>query len=265
MTMIHRIVRGLRHLAVICCCVLGFATIVATGGGGGGSDSGPFPTPTADATGGWTGTLTTGDASVYEVGGVVAPDGEMRMFDSLGIQYVAFMSVTGNTGTGTFTGYAPEGVSFPNGKPITSGSIICTIIEKTSITGYYTVEGDSGTFSLNYGPGLERPLDFQNEVAGQWGYYISDDDWVSISIDADGIATGTNNQGCQFSGTFDIIDPSWDILDITVTVTLCSAFDGFYSGLGFVGFESTGNMLFVMVSNSTLSYLDLYLRNQGPP
>ena len=262
--MIHRIVRGLRHLAVICCCVLGFATIVATGGGGGGSDSGPFPTPTADATGGWTGTLTTGDASVYEVVGVVAPDGEMRMFDSLGIQYVAFVSVTGNTGTGTFTGYAPEGVIFPNGEPITSGSVTCTIVEKTSITGSYTVEGDSGTFSLNYGPGLERPLDFPNEVAGQWGYYNSADDWVTITIDFDGAFTGTNNLGCEFSGTFLVMDPSWDILDINLAAAQCEDFDGSYSGLGFIGFDPEGDMLFLMVSSPTISYLGVYVRNPGP-
>ena len=77
--MLQKIALGLRHLAVICSCVLGFVTIVATGGGGGG---GSPPVPPADAVGAWEGTLTSGTGYVYDVLGVVAPGGEMRMFDS---------------------------------------------------------------------------------------------------------------------------------------------------------------------------------------
>lgn len=257
----HRIIAGVRYFAVACFCVLGFAAIVATGGGGGGGNRNSSPPPPADAVGLWEGTLTSGDGSVYDVSAVVAPSGEMRMIDWIfGCQYVAHISVTGNTGTGNFTGYAPEGVIFANGKPLTNGSITCTIVEKISITGDYTAENDTGTFSLDYNPALERPLDFPNEVVGQWGYNISPNDWVDITINPDGSFTGTDSAGCQYSGAIDVIEPSWDILDITLSATQCGALNGSYSGLGIIEFDPARDMLWLMVSNPSFSYFDVILR-----
>lgn len=215
------------------------------------------------AVGLWDGTVTDGDGWTYDVTGVFSPDNEICIFSfSTGFQLTGDISINGNNGTGSITGYSQEGFVFPNGDSVADGSINFNIVEKSTVSGSYSTGGDSGTFDLTYLSDLELPA-FLDDVVGNWEYANGPSDWAAITIEDSGNITRTDNMGCQFTGQINIIDSDWQIFRITLTASQCAPYNGDYSGLSIIEHDQSGTFLWTIISNGQYSRLNKF-EWQGP-
>lgn len=227
------------------------------GGGGGGSSSNTVDG--ASVTGLWSGTVTGDNGQVTQVFGVASANNELRLLsDDLTLQYAGTVSIRGTSGSGTLRGYAVDGV-FYNGEPVTNFSVTFTVVERESITGTYTTEGDSGRFTLTYEPGAERQSSLL-DLAGEWGYsYLGQ--WAYAVVTNEGVLQTTFDSGCEVNGSITLPSYDWAIYRASVTVTSCAELDGSYTGLAFLDPDShEEDVLWLMLSNNSFSYMDGFVR-----
>lgn len=239
--------------------VLILMALAGCGGGGGSGDDGDL-LPNSSATGLWIGSLTDDTGTTFEVSAVISPTGRMVIYNSsIGAQYSGQVTLAGNQGAGSFTGYAPDGYVFGNGSPTASGTISFNVVEKASLSGSYTAPGDTGTFSMIYAPDLEGGT-LLSSLAGKWGYNAPSD-WVHFTIAQSGAITGVDDVGCLFSGQISAPSADWSIFPTSVNVSQCGIYNGTYSGLSIVELEAGQQVMTLMLSNGTYSVLDRFVLN----
>jgi len=243
--------------------VLAAGLIVAlTACGGGGSGGGVSSPDTSAAAGFWHGTSTDQNNNTFPFGGIISTDGQLRFLidegDCFGTQFKGTFSMDGDTGSGTFTGYAGGICEFSNGKTLISGTIDFTIAG-IEITGIFSSQEYSGTFSLTYDPQADNPITLAY-LAGTW--IGEEGDFSEIIISADGSFTGTDDvYGCNLTGQISIIDPDWSITDVSVILSDCdeASKNGVYTGLGlWQEFDEGRETFAVVVSSSTSSVFSFF-------
>ena len=231
--------------------------LMACGGGGGGGGGDVLPLDTSAAAGFWSGTSTDQDNNTFSFGGIISTDGQLRFLidegECFGTQFKGTFSMAGNTGSGTFTGFAGGVCVFSNGGTLISGSLDFSIAG-TEMTGTFSSQEYSGTFSLTYDPQADNPINFA-DLAGTW--IVEEGDFSELIISADGSFTGTDDvYGCDLAGQISVNDPDWSIADISVTVSGCdkASSNGLYTGLGlWQQFDAGRETFAVAVSSSTSS------------
>lgn len=200
--------------------LLGAALTLALGsacGGGGGSNATGSPTPQVVTTlpeGIWGGTqsysnLTKSTTAVA----VVLGDGEARLINGTGYQFVTTL----DQGLGTGTAYDVVGV------PPAPFSITETgLTAKTSFEATVTVAGDATAFNLpQYNVAYDTPLD----AATLAGSFLSSavgntlTSTLTFTLGADGTFTGSSAAGDTFSGTFTIPDATKSAFKMSFTFT----------------------------------------------
>lgn len=207
----------------------------ACGGGGGSAPANTTPPIVVDAKPGglWEG-QTTNDAQpgiVQDFIGVTTDSGEFRFLSLVtGGQFIGTLTVVGNSVTGTGLGYAPVGSTWTDGSIITSVNISATVTERQQFSGTWTTgSGDSGTLTFSYSSMHERSSTFA-KLSANWfftdGFYS-----ITISIDGNGAITGSDTDGCVFTGQATIPDSSFNTYSLSVDITSCGAINGLYSGL----------------------------------
>lgn len=202
------------------------STLTACGGGGSESANTSI-TPETPSTptqvmpiGLWEGEVVSEGIS-YQTWGFVAPDGEARFITNDGEQDKAMITLNGNDFTGDILGYGFDGLL------IASGTIAGTY-SSTSISGSTTVGGSEiSTFSFD----VSEHSDDGASLDTVKGNYSTIDAETSMAIDADGLLSGSDTDGCQYSGNVTVPDSSVNIYKLVLEVSSCGAFNSTYSGL----------------------------------
>jgi len=209
-----------------------FSTVTACGGGSSGTDTSTTPPPAvvdAKLGGIWEGTIRNATiGSSWQVTGLSLDTGESRFIDELGTQYIANLTVSGSSFSGTFFGVAPQGETFIDGSVVATGNMSGTISERNRISGSYTVStGEQGSLELFYNSVYERGSSI-SLLTGTWIDEAED----AFTVDAQGGIFGQNSIGCVYAGQASIIDQDFNAYRVQLNVSSCGTFNGSYSGLG---------------------------------
>ncbi|MFP5506604.1 MAG: hypothetical protein ACLGH6_10425 [Gammaproteobacteria bacterium] len=216
--------------------------------GGGGSSSGPIGSVTTSvATGVWQGTVTESGVGTFNVIGLIYGNDLRFVSVDAGVLYEGTLTITGTSFTATTTN-----IDINGGGAFATSTLSGTIVTASSITGTFTSSnGSSGSFSLAYDPITTRGASLATTDAN-WSASDGMGYTMTLSIDANGLLTGTDTDGCVFNGTVAVLDPAVNIYGIAVDVSLCTdaAFNGSYDGYGVVGDTTVANdTLTFVVSN----------------
>lgn len=113
---------------------------------------------------------------------------------------------------------------------------------------------DNTTFSLTYDNDYERASSLDT-ISGIWsiteGYYTE-----TITIQVDGMLSGSNANGCIYSGSVSVPDSRINVYKIVITANLCGIYNGTYTGLGSLGDLNETNDLFAFAISSS-SYVSI--------
>lgn len=215
-------------------------SIVSACGGGGGSDGGTStpppssPAPPDTKPGGiWSG-QTTNDAApgvTQDLIGVTTDAGEFRFLSlSTAGQFIGSLTVSGDNATGTGLGWAPFGSTWTDGTVLTNLDISAEVTERQQFTGTWTAgTGESGTFTFAYEHLHERTSSL-SKLSANW-FYTDGPYSLTISIDASGAISGSDTDGCVYSGTGTIPDAQFNTYALAFEITGCGSFNGSYAGL----------------------------------
>lgn len=218
----------------------------------------PSTSLASPATGLWSGTFTDKYGYAYEILAIISPDNRASIWSYEGMQYMGSLKITGNQATGSFTGYAADGDVFYNGKPITTGTVSLTVNEKNSLIGTYKSSADNGAIRLFYVSQLESETSIQ-DIEGRWGdnsYY----DWVDMTIGFDGSLVAYDFNGCVYKGKVKLPSNEWNIFSVDMKASECGGYDGTYTGLATIVYDTSVNYVVFMVSNGKYVISDTYDR-----
>jgi hypothetical protein len=205
------------------------STLTACGGGGGdSSESTNTPiieeTPSTPAEvmpiGLWEGSVVS-DGITFHTFGLVAPDGEARYISDDGEQDKALLTLSGSDFSGDIVGYDLTGLLIASGT--IAGSYSSSLISGTT-----TVDGiEVSTFSLELSDQSSEGASF-DIIKGNYSSFNAE---TSMAIDVDGLLSGSDTNGCQYSGNITIPDSSVNVYKLALTVSSCGDLNSTYTGL----------------------------------
>lgn len=223
--------------AVICIGVL------VAGCGGGSSTT--VPSPILEVVPGpWSGTYALGNDSKISVSGTVTAGGFGYFADNQGNVFLLQSVPETSPFTSTLIGTAPPGQTFSDGNSVdtfsvsgsytssaTTTSMQATLTSIDPTTGAST--GLNGSFSLNSSmpyPGTPSLAGLQ----GQWnGYYLGKASTsVTIMVNADGVFSGNDGNGCNISGSLVQQDPGTNLFFVNY-ITSGKGCPGIMDGLAY--------------------------------
>lgn len=214
------------------------ASIIATGlaacggGGGGGGAVGSDTATTASSIGGiWDGVVTYSDSSQEGIVGIVTESGEGVFLSDDGGLTFGNISKSGTSFSGSFTGYAPSGSVFnANGQAVISGTIDGSFSERSRLNIRSFYQGtQASTSAYAYDRTYERPSSI-SKISNT--YFYSEPGYSeSITISSVGDISGSNSDGCVYSGSVSIIDSRFNVYDVSFSVANCGAYGGVFNGL----------------------------------
>ncbi len=114
-------------------------------------------------------------------------------------------------------------------------TVSATINERDSIRGTFESEPptDTGTVNLFYDSLYERSSDL-TKLASVWTDSAADFT-LTLTISPDGFLTGSDSDGCNYTGQVSIIDPDFNAYDLTLQIAstggTCGLTGGAYQGL----------------------------------
>ena len=220
-----------------------FLLITACGGGGGGGGGGGNPTVNVNADGLWEGTFT--DSGVnYNMTGIIYDNKFIGISIDAGVMYTGNIGVTGSQMAGSVD------VIIINGGFDHTTTVSATVTEGVSIVGSATDPGGTSTFSLSYDPdGIWNRTPNLATLAGTYsitsGLYT-----YTKTIANDGSYTGSDSDGCNYSGTFTPFDSTHNYYRMTMTVTNCGVDNGTYIGSAILSdFNVTNDNLVLIIDD----------------
>jgi|SRR5579863_6684508 len=164
--------------------------------------------PSLGADGIYEGTLT--DQATHRVTpivAIIADNGDGHMSGQDGTYYRLTVATSGSNVSGDFSGYS-HGASFPNGNETSAGTLSAQITS-AGLTGTLTdqtgnVEALALTFDNTYTLGSALPT-----LTGTWNYSVSGFS-LNVMVNPDGTFSALDSDGCSYSGSFTLIDPSFN-------------------------------------------------------
>tara|TARA_R110002072_G_C7958528_1_gene533739 strand:- start:1117 stop:1839 length:723 start_codon:yes stop_codon:yes gene_type:complete len=207
-------------------------------GGSGGSSS------TENELGGiWTGTVTLTDTTELGAIGLASEAGKI-FFLSGGDLSIGNVATSGTNFTGSLIEY------YADGGNSASGSISGTFAARTSLTGSATFNSvQTSTFSFNYESIHERDSSFAT-ISGT--YSLTDGGYTeTYTVDADGLITGSDTDGCVFNGQISLPDTNYNIYGVNITASNCGDANGVYSGLAALVDDTTTNDTLIIGAKGT--------------
>jgi hypothetical protein len=200
-----------------------------------------------------------------EVIALVSNDGRFRVFP-FNSSESHLLSGTLRTDERNFQGsgldFAQQGVEYFSGGA-TDLWIDGAIRARQSLDGRWGTEwGGYGYFTLSYTVAYEIPSSFER-LAGDWGWYGETNPHggqVTWTIEASGRISGQDTTGCDYAGQLGIIDPRYNVYELTVTIAGCEM-GGDYSGLASRTAGPFEDVLHVSVDDGDQRALGLYLLN----
>ncbi|MFT7007939.1 MAG: hypothetical protein ACJAXJ_002478 [Colwellia sp.] len=202
----------------------------------------------------WEGQLITlSDNSSIAVAGLIAPNGEIRFITDDGEQDTGVLVLDGSAFSGNLNAYDYDGTRIGSGT--ITGNYTATKITGSSFVDNVKIS----TFSLS----ISDESDQGASLSTIKGNYATQDGQTSIAIDADGVVSGSDTDGCQYSGRLTTPDSSINVYDMMLTVSSCGEFNGKYNGLATYAkpfINSTVVGLVFQVDNGTFSVTDLLIK-----
>lgn len=230
-----------------------FFVLMLSACGGGGGNSNP-PPGNANPTGVWEGTFTQSGVGTFELVGLIS-NGQIRFISlDAGVIYEGSLTVSGQNFTGSTINYEIGGEQFA------TSSLTGTIQTGQSISGSFTSSnGDTGIISLTYDPITDRGSSLTT-ISSNWGIAVGADS-LTISIDSNGLLTGSDTDSCIYNGSVEIIDADVNIYGIDLDVSSCGPDNGVYSGFAVVTDNATENdALVIAVTSEDAVYIVVLLR-----
>ncbi len=226
--------------------VAAFGLLTACGGGSGsgsltGSGNGSGTTPSNASPGGiWRGT---DSISGLQVLGLVDEAGEFHFMRSDDVQYVGTASVSGNSVTASFDGYAPMGTTFADGSTHGTGSVSGTVQARTtlSLTSQFKTDSgnaSSGTLDLTF----DTLYNSASSLATIAGNYTNPQNNVAVTVNSDGsIFSQDPSSGCVLNGTVSIINASYNAYRVAFAYASCTGAAAVLNGIQFSGLGTLDN------------------------
>jgi hypothetical protein len=193
--------------------------------------------PNLGADGIYEGTLTDqATRQVTPVVAIIADNGDGRISGQDGTYYRLTVATSGYNVSGDFSGYS-QGVTFPNGRQSTAGSLSAQITA-SGLNGTLTDQaGDVEVLSLNfdnaYTLGSALPA-----LAGAW-HYAANGFSLTATINADGTFSATDSNACTYTGSFGLIDSNFNAYSESY-IRLCNGNSLVFAGLASY-FPTSGN------------------------
>lgn len=233
------------------------AVLVACGGGGGG-DGGTGGGSVSNALPGglYNGTAKSDvQNQTYTLLGAVNESGDLQFVNlSNGLQYSGRLNVSGTSAGANIN------VFDANGNKLTTGSLSGTLASRSSYSATYsTANGDRGSISLSYDRSAYEQAITLAQVAGSYRYTSTRNGGTSsLTLNANGSFTGTNEFGCNFNGTASVADARFNLLAVSATSTStgsgCVA-DNF-TGFAFMVAGSPAHLKSAITGSSVAGYAD---------
>jgi len=237
-------------------------------GDGSGNNGGGGNALTESPQGVWHGTIYSYVTELeYNVLGIVSENNVLHIINvDTGIFYTGIVDGSGNKADFTVTSYTSDGsVQYVHmtGTKAISVQITGTITPRYILLFKYNMNGDNGTLTLKYNKAYERHSSLST-IDDVWTMLSGSD---MLTIGNQGNMTGNFNfiaTGCLQSGKVSIINSLYGVYLFNIDVSDCGAWNGAYSGLGFVGDYNVPNVpndsLFYSISNSSNAIFVGYAR-----
>jgi hypothetical protein len=242
--------------------VIFLSSLAACGGGGLGVGSGAISPPAmnADPEGIWQGTDTlTGDA----LEGVITGTGTARFIDLVdGTQYIGTAITTGNSISGSYSAYTVAGTTFADGSTTGSGTVTGTIAAGQTVNATFAFTTANGTASSEI---IQFTFDTLYNTGSSFaaiaGNYTNPSTGATVSVNGAGsIFSQDPVTGCVINGTVSIIDPSFDVHDVSYSFASCTGSSAFLNGttatgLGILDTAASPAEAIIGVSNTAAGYI----------
>ena len=151
----------------------------------------------------------------WPVAALVTDDGEVRIVGMLdGRQFLAAWSATDAGWQSGLTGFAGPVADFPDHTPHCRGSIQGGAFAEVELVGAYSCGGDHGSFDLIFDDTVSFDPPDVGELAGVAEQDSATGNITLLSIAPDGSFTGSDTQGCSYSGRFRAADPIINLYDM---------------------------------------------------
>jgi hypothetical protein len=218
-----------------CIVALALGAALALGGctGTDGSTSGTTTTTNASAAGIWGGTDSVTGLTVI---GYVNSTGEAVFTRADGAQFAGPTQVSGETLVAAVVGYADFGSQFSDGSTYGLGTLegsVTTAGTMTLTLSFTTNNGTalSGSWSLSF-----NSLAASGSSLGAVEASYTDSGGVAaISINAAGVMSGQDGNGCVVNGSISVSDASYDVYQVTFTFESCTGNYAVLNGVQFTG------------------------------
>lgn len=212
--------------------VSGSSIVVGCGGHSGSCSYGSYSCApaqgNADPSGIYEGTLTdTASHTQTPVVALIAENGEGRISGSDGTYYRITVGTMGNGVSGSYTAYS-NGTALPDGGLADAGSLSGTVTQNGLDATLTDQKGDTQTASLNFDNNYNIPSSLPT-LAGTWSSAAGSFS-LTLNIQSNGAFTGSDSSGCTYSGSFGLIDTSFNAYSENYTVS-CSSGSSTFSGL----------------------------------
>ena len=226
-------------------------------GGGGGSPAAEEepsgiviegPNFVKELTGGiWSGTSTSDQGGANQNLLMVSTDsGRLRALSlSTGAQFVGTVSTTQDDFSGSGVAIAPQGFTWPDTTLATPFNITGQFSQRAAVTSTWTTTAtsESGTINIQYDSDLHARRSSLEKIAGNWvnltqrtfsttGTLLAQGTTdANFTFTDTGIYTGNDEAGCQYSGAVILIDPEYNVYNVTSVVSNCVGLNNIYTGL----------------------------------
>lgn len=213
------------------------------------------------ATGVWTGqavSQSTGSSS--EIIGIVATDGRASfLVDEAGLM-IGSISSTDTAATGTLDAFAAPGTTFSDGSSAGPVALDGLVITGTEFSGTIAGVGDTLDFSLAYDATTFETPPALVDLGTAWTAEIAGGKNLSISFDSQGTLTGSDSDGCAYSGNAALVSPVANVYALDITVSACTQRNGNYIGLASLAKADTNTLYRCLGCEETILF---GVANQG--
>lgn len=205
----------LNALGLLC-----FGSLSACGYDGSYAGDGSLPPPPGPA-GYYAGELVSPVTGAdQEVVALVDDGGNMRIIDARsGTQYLVTLPVDGGDLKVGETGYSGPTIRFPDNSRVCFGSLEGTLYPGAEFFGDYRCGGDQGSLDLIYDDGVSFNPPDPALLTGALQTFITPITILVLIVDPDGTYTGSDTDGCNYTGSFAAGDPIINIYTMRLTQT----------------------------------------------
>jgi len=205
------------------------------------TEAGAPVTSIANVSGFWIGALSnTSTGKVSSVSGAITENNRFKLTESGdGTQYSGIV-VSSDNGDVSVTADIYDS---PDQGALNKNSdvklLFKQINEKSTIKGTFDENNDGsveGDFSLSYIATYERSSDL-GKVTGEWSTATE-----TINVNSSNKFSGQGLNGCTYSGTIGVLNPSFNVYNLNVTATNCTgSLSGEYYGIAWLDDTATEN------------------------